>query len=100
MSLRLTFVTTLAVGVLISGPGAALAFDGYSDDNAAEAQYGGGAGGQQVPPTPGGPGQPERPVSPEGQSVPSGLGPFELGPSPPPRRGYLQPGVSQQERLL
>jgi hypothetical protein len=48
MRLRLTIATTLAVGILMSGGGAALAFQGlgHGGDNAGAAQYGeGGAGG-------------------------------------------------------
>jgi hypothetical protein len=68
MRLRLTIVPMLAVGILMSGAGAGLAFQGLgqSGDNASVAQYGtsGGVGSQPER------NQPDRPLSPEGANQP------------------------------
>jgi hypothetical protein len=65
MRLRLTIVATLGLGILMSGTGAGLAFQGFgqSGDNASVAQYGGGVQGQaerSLPPTPRARTQPDR----------------------------------------
>lgn len=76
MRLRLTIVTTLAVGIAMSGTGTGLAVQGLgqSGDNASEAQYGSGN-------------QPERSV---GEGGVQGQAERQPAPSAPPAAGRNQ----------